>query len=380
MSIPGWKIFKISQCVLWILMMNVITVNPVQAQTEYEEELLESMGEKESLELLEELQELRENPVNINQAGIKELGKIPFLTQLFIQRIIKEREKKGFFSSWHDFKERLQIPEEIWNRIHPYLDIKGKRFENLSLQVRSRFQRNYSNRIHYQDLYPGSVWKMYQRIRISQKDVFNCALLIEKDPGETDPADHVVGFIKFENIYHTMQLLLGTYYIKAGQGIVLWSPYGFSKGVYPVSTMKKRSSDIRGYKSTDENNFLSGAAVAFHHPTFHLLLFGSGTGLDASLNMDGTIKSFPVSGYHRTAYEKETKETVTEYLWGLRAEIKIKYGRWGVTSLFPEYSRPVQRDLNNKNLFSFRGSRNYLYSLDFDLYCNRFNLFGEIAV
>ncbi len=376
----GWKIINISQCLLWVLMLNLMNLNLLQAQTEYEEELLESLGEKESLELLEELQELRENPVNINQAGIKELGKIPFLTQLFMQRIIKEREEKGFFSSLNDFKQRLQITEEIWNRIHPYLDIKEKRFENLSLEVRSRFQRNYSTRIHYQDLYPGSVWRMYQRIRISQKDVFNSALLIEKDPGETDPADHLVGFIEFENICHSMQLLLGTYYIKAGQGIVLWSPYGFSKGVYPVSAMKKRPSDIQGYKSTDENNFLTGAAVAFNHPTFHLLLFGSGTRLDASLNMDGTIKSFPVSGYHRTAYEKETKETVTEHLVGLRTEVTLIPGSMGITSLFTEYSHPVQRDLGNKNLFSFRGSRNYLYSLDFDLYCNRFNLFGEIAV
>ncbi len=378
MNIKGSKLIQYNQCLLWVLMLHFIVANPVQAQTEFEEELLESYGEKQWLELLEELQDLRKNPININKAGIEDLGRIPFLTQVFIIRIIKEREKRDLFTSLQDFRNRLSIDKEMWLRIKPYLCI-GTKYEDFSLNIRSRFQRSYSNLIKYDDLYPGSVWKIYQRIRFSQKDVFKSALLMEKDAGETDLIDHLVGFIEIKNVYNNIKLVVGNFYLKSGQGLVMWSPYGFSKGVYPVTLVKKNTSEIKGYKSTDENNFLTGGAADANFGIFHLMLFGSGSLLDASLNCDGTISSFPTSGYHRTESEKKRKDNVTENLIGIRADIKTTYGKIGGTSFLTKYSHPIRGDLEDKNLFSFTGSRNYIIGLDFDLCFNRFNFFGEIA-
>ncbi|MFO7889358.1 MAG: helix-hairpin-helix domain-containing protein [bacterium] len=373
------KRIEISQCLLWFLILTVMSLHPLQAQTEFEEELLESLSEEQSAELLEELQELRENPVNINRAETDDFRKIPFITQVFIQNIIRQREEKGSFSSLKDFRKRLQITGETWSKIKPYLRIKKRRLNNVSLNFRSRFQRNFSTLKNYHDQYPGSAWKMYQRIKVSQENIFKSALLIEKDTGETDPADHMVGFIELSNVYKEIRLLLGNYYIKSGQGLVTWSPYGFSKGVPQVSSVKKRSAGIRGYKSTDENNFLTGAAADVDLGAFHFLLFASGTRLDASINEDGTVKGFPTSGYHRTEYEKKNKERVTEGLRGIQATLTTKYGEVGASYLATRYSHPVKRNSGEKNLFSFTGHRNFLVGLDFDLCFNRFNVFGEIA-
>jgi len=363
---------------MWIFILSVLSLFPLMAQTESEEELLESLSEGQSSEILEELQDLRENPVNINKASIDEFGKIPFITQVFIHAVIRERQGNGSFRSLEDFRERLHIDAGLWNMIKPYITVKSNKFDGITFSIRSRFQRHYSDQENLNDAYPGSAWKMYHRIRLSRKNVFKSALLVEKDPGETHPADHLVGFVEIDNLYKNIRLVIGHYYIKSGQGLVMWSPYGFSKGVYPVSSVKRNSGAVRGYASTDENNFFTGSAAELSTGFFHLVLFGSCTRLDASFNSDGTIKSFPASGYHRTAYERDTKERITESLAGVRCDINEAWGSIGATYLFTKYSLPVKNS-GNKNLFSFEGRNHHILSLDFDVCFSRFNFFGEVA-
>lgn len=377
--IQGLEEFRINQWMLWVLILSVMSLHPVHAQTESEEELLESYGKEHAAGLLEEMQELRENPIDINRAGVEELQRIPFITQVLIHSIIRQRKEKGSFRSLQDFRSRLHIEPELWLKIKPYISIKKNRFRDISLQVRSRFQRNYSNQIDYNSLYPGSAWKMYQRIKVYQEDIFTGGLLIEKDAGETQLIDHLAGFIEFNNVYKNIRLLFGNYYLKSGQGLIAWSPYGFSKGAYPVYSVKKNASGFRGYTSTDENNYLTGGAADITLGAFRFLLFASGTRLDASFNEDGTVKSFPTSGYHRTEYEKKSKQRVTEGLGGIRATVTTKYGEVGASYLTIRYSHTVKKNSGEKNLFSFTGHRNFLAGLDFDLCFDRCNVFGEIA-
>jgi len=374
----GLKSIIISKYLMWIFILSVMCLCPLMAQTESEEELLESLAEEQSSDILEKLQDLRENPININQAGTEEFRKIPFITQVFIHTIIRQRQKKGAFQSLEDFKGRLHIDPELWDTIKPYITIESSTFKDMSFTVRSRFQNNYVGEENFYDAYPGSVWKMYHRISLSRKNVFKSTLLAEKDAGEPHPADHLVGYIDLKNVYKNIRVIIGNYYITSGQGLTLWSPYGFSKGVYPVSSVKRNSSAVKGYASADENNFFTGSAAELSMGSFHIVLFGSGTRLDASFNADGTIKSFPASGYHRTAYERTTKERVAESLGGICFDINEAWGSIGATYLFTKYSHPV-RYSEDKNLFSFEGRNHHILSLDFDCCFSRFNIFGEIA-
>lgn len=351
----------------------------LHSQTESEIELFESNQDQLSSEILDDLEQLQENPINLNKADTEQLEQIPFLTRTTISKIIEERRKNGLYKSMEDFKKRLHISTESWNSIEPYLCLKNRLFEGYSVESRSRFQRKFSNDEDYTIKYQGSAWKFYQRIKFSKTNFFNGAVLIEKDAGETQWNDHLVGYLESKNLYYGINAVIGNFYIKSGQGLIFWSPYGFSKGAYPVSSFRRASSGLRGYKSTDENKFLKGAALSIPLAGLKISLFASNTLHDASLNSDGTVKSILSSGYHRTDFEKKRKDNISEKLIGGRVVIKNRYGEAGLTGYYNNYSSPFKGDPPDKNLFSFCGKKNQVIGADYDFCFSNFNFFGEIA-
>ena len=48
------------------------------------------------------------------------------------------------------------------------------------------------------------------------------------------------------------KLVLGDYLLEFGQGLVLWSPYGLSKGADAVYPIKKRNNIIKPYTSSTD--------------------------------------------------------------------------------------------------------------------------------
>jgi competence ComEA-like helix-hairpin-helix protein len=82
------------------------------------ESLLEESDETtEYASLVEELQELHENPIRINTASPEEMQKIPFLNELQASRIIEYRRKHGPFFSVFELASIPGIGRDLAEKI-----------------------------------------------------------------------------------------------------------------------------------------------------------------------------------------------------------------------------------------------------------------------
>ena len=358
-----------------------IMVSPLFSQTEVEEKLLEEQGEKTASELLERLESLRNHPLNLNTATFKKLLTFPLLSPVQARMIILDRSQNGPFQSVANFRRRLNIDEDLWGRLSPYITISIKKPKKQNfIQLRWRHQTRLPKSSGYQTgKYLGSAWKGYQRVVLSMSHYLRGGLLIEKDPGEIRWNDHYVGYIETNHIPGLSKLLVGNFRIEVGQGLVLWGPYGLSKGANPLSPAKKHSRGIIGYTYADENNYLTGTAVETKIRNIRMLFLASRTPLDATLNSDGTVKSLPASGFHRTASEIDKKDRLHETVYGGRLTSSWSWGTIGVTGWWNRYSKRINKLDHTRYRFDFQGNHNSVIGLDCDLYSGRFNFSGEIV-
>jgi len=275
----------------------------------------------------------------------------------------------------------LKLDRDLLSRLRPYLIIPKKNtIKKKSLNLRWRHQKRLQQVSGYKTgAYTGSPWKGYQRVAITRGRHFQTGLLIEKDPGEQPWNDHLVGYIETDHLPGQARLLVGNFRAEMGQGLVLWGPYGLYKGADPVAPVKKRSRGILGYTYSDENRYLTGGAIESRIRKIHLTVYASHTRLDASINSDETVTSFPASGLHRTESEVNKKNRLHETLVGGRVAYSKSWGTLGATGWWSRYSREVKREDPTRYRFAFDGEQNDVVGIDYDLFLGRFNLVGEIA-
>ena len=354
---------------------------PAISQTQTEENLLEGQTDATSSEFLEHLEWLRHHPIDLNKATLKTLELLNFLSPVKARQIIDERSKNGFFKSWNDFQKRLNFGKDFLKRFKSYLKIsKKKPKKEGSLKLRWRRQKSLPKKSGYKSgIYYGSPWKNYKRIGFRFSNHFHGGLLSEKDPGEDKWNDHFVGYFAVDGLSILKKFLIGNFRAEVGQGLVLWGPYGLLKGADPLAPVKKRERGIVGFLYSSETGYFTGTAAEIGRGFFSLTMLVSRTPMDATLNSDGTVKSFSFSGLHRTQLEISKKDRLTENLYGGRIKGTWHFGTIGITWWHNQYSKMISKNDPQRYHFYFSGNQNYVVGVDYDLFSNRVNLFGEIA-
>ncbi|MFC1502259.1 ComEA family DNA-binding protein [bacterium] len=348
-------------------------------QTEYEETLLEETYQADASEILERLQQFRENPINLNTVRQKILEMLPVINSLLANAIIRERKENGLFKSATDFRKRMKVSRSEWQRLKPYFTIRGGPVTKKRVHLRWRHLVKYPAASGFKnEAYPGSPWKGYQRLIYTRDQNLRMGFLLEKDAGEKSWYDHVAGFLETK-IGNAGKFTIGNFRIESGQGLVLWGPYGFGKGGDPISPVNKRSRNIVGCSSSDENSLLTGGAWQKTCGSWESILFISGSYLDATLHEDGTVKSFSETGYHRTESELEKQNRVKETLAGGRLSFSQSWGTIGITGWWNRYSRKINPKNPEKAFLNFTGTHNSVLGIDFNLHIRRWNICGEIA-
>ncbi|MFH1943424.1 MAG: hypothetical protein ABIL68_15085, partial [bacterium] len=265
--------------------------------------------------------------------------------------------------------------------IRPYVFISRRRpKKQKALELRWRHQTSLPKSAGYESgAYLGSAWKEVQRVELSVDRLFNGGLLIEKDPGEPRWTDHLVGFVETDRIPGGSRAIVGNFRIESGQGLVLWGPYGLSKGADPVATVTKHPRGAVGYTYADENSYLTGVAIESAFRGEEIMLFASRTPIDATFNTDETVRSIPTSGLHRTQSEIEKKNILREEIAGGRLTTFTAWGTVGMTAWWSRYSHPIQKTDPTRYHFAFNGKQNSVVGADWDITLARLNLTGEIA-
>jgi hypothetical protein len=372
----------ISSCIIIFLLLNLISLSSVTfGQDEIEETLLESLDQKSASELLEQLESFQESPIDLNSADLKTLESFPLFSPVLARSIYQERTNHGRFDSWDDFHKRLKISSVLLKRLKSYFIINPvPRKKTDYFQFRSRFEKQIETSDAYQSgTYSGSPWKIYQRLLIFPKSHVYGGLLIEKDPGERQITDHHVGYVETDLIPGVDHCIFGNYRLELGQGLVLWGPYGLSRGSDPIAPVKKRNSRIKGYTSSDENSFLTGLALTKEMHQFRIIGFISRTCLDATPSSDSTVSSLSTSGFHRTESERLKKDMLQETLYGGYMAYQWEWGEIGLTGWSGQYSKSIWKEDSEKNYFNFQGDKNSIIGLNYNLFLKNWNISGETA-
>ena len=224
--------------------------------------------------------------------------------------------------------------------------------------------------------YPGSKSKIYNRLLASYSN-YNIGVLTEKDPGENSLTDLNTFFLQTKDNGYLTNLVAGDYTLEFGQGLALWSPYGFAKGADAIYPVKKKNRNIVPYKSANENNFFKGAAAAFSFNSYKLSAFYSSNKFDANIDsVSSGILSAPIDGLHRTTTEIRKRKSAKETFKGIRLDyISNKSINAGILY----YNANFSNSFLPSSIFDLNGNNFNYYSFYYDLFFNKVNIFGEVA-
>lgn len=366
-------------------------------ESEAVEDLIQEQEEEsDNSSAYEVIEEQLNNPVNLNTAEISELLSVPYLDLNTANKILEYRQKFGPFFSTNELYSVKEISPEIIPRILPFLtvsyesmetekeeDLFGRVAGNSDLNIRSRAAKDLQTRDAYKEnKFEGSGFKYYNRFIGDYQRRYQFGVLTEKDPGEKRFDEFTSFFLSVKDIGVLKNLLIGDYMIEGGQGITLWSPYGFSKGSEAVFPVKKYGKNIKAYKSTDENRFFRGAAGEIMLGNFSFTAFYSKNKFDANIDSSSySISSTPLTGFHRTDNEQLKRKKAEEILIGAKADYSSDFKTTGINlnigALYfnSKFSYPFM----HSSVYDITGNKFNYSSVYYDFYYHSINLFGEVS-
>jgi hypothetical protein len=375
--------------------------------------------------LTDQLNDLRERPININTASKEELLMLPGMTEILANSIIDYIRQFGNLTSLYELQAVPGFTPAIFNRIKPYCQVRESLAKDISPNTKHAAgpplkvmltdakhelllrwvtdveqEKGYTPPDTNSDgsltsRYLGDRNKYYLRYRMRYNQNLSVAVVGEKDSGEPirwDPSSSFYGVdftsahISVKNMGHLKSLVVGDYNIQAGQGMLLSTGLGFGKGSEAINAVKRQNLGIRPYASVNENQFLRGAAATVAFGDFYGTGFFSRVGRDANIAAQDTfsddvvlVSSLQITGLHRTETEIADKDAIFETAYGGRLEYKRRWLNLGATHYFQNFSSVIQPSTKDYNRYDFSGDYNYLTGVDFDITVRNFNFFGEIG-
>ncbi|MDZ7766987.1 MAG: helix-hairpin-helix domain-containing protein [Melioribacteraceae bacterium] len=333
--------------------------------------------------LYDQLEELQDNPININSADLNTLLSIPILDLGTARLIIEQREKHGDFYSTNELKLIEGIDRNIAEALQLFTTIdtyEPETFIDLSqfsLEVRSRYVQDLQQRRGFKEgRYLGEEYKSYQRLKFRSTNL-NAAILAEKDSGEKEFNDFTSFSLSLNEYSFIDKLTLGDYLVEFGQGLIYWGPYSFGKGAEAVRAISRSARTIRDYTSTDENQFFRGGAAKVNFGKIHLTAHYSNHNIDGNVDTsNGLITSLPISGLHRTDTELDRKNNVNEQTIGgiISAELFNGFDL-GVAFQNIRYDHPLEK----RDLFDPSGDNFNFYSTSYSWFYGNVRISGEVA-
>ncbi len=144
--------------------------------------LEESQDEDISSDLYDVLEDLLQNPVNLNTAGNSELQKIPYIDFSISKEIINHRNKYGLFFSTNELYSIKEIPSDIVKKIIPFVtasqnvaakdeNLFSNIFSNSKVYFRSRIKNELQTTDGFtKNKFTGSDLSLYNRLQIKYND------------------------------------------------------------------------------------------------------------------------------------------------------------------------------------------------------------------
>ena len=379
---------------------------PVSTTEQQLENLTDAdQSETEDDSYLQQLEQFRKNPVNLNTADENDLRELKILSGLQIANFISYRKLFGKFISVYELQAIPSWDTQTIKKLLPFITIAEP--INLADVFKTRFKGGEHNLLlRFSEVleksdgfdkttsgtkYLGSPQKFFFRYRYQYKNLLQYGIVGDKDAGEQffkgvqNKGFDFYSFHLFARKLGSIQALaLGDFTVNMGQGLIQWQSLAFRKSV-DVSGIKRQSPVLRLYNSAGEFNFHRGIGITIQKGKMEATAFASYRKLSANFVADTVsneefITSFLNSGYHRTESEIADRNKLGQFAFG--GNIKYKNANWhaGINAIIFNFSSPVQKRQEPYNLYAISGNGWSNYSIDYSYTHRNLHFFGEAAV
>lgn len=362
-------------------------------------------------DLVEYLQDLSDNPVNLNDTSSQALEGLPFLTDFQRKALRAYICQNGQMVSLNELfvingfdtvtirllKDFAKVEPVEWGR--PSLgELLRKGRSTVVTGAKTVFPRG---RGYQEDIYAGSQYRSYFRYGFKCGDRISLQISGDNDAGEAFGFggngyyrqygyDFYGYYLMLNGFGRVKRLILGKYQLQFGQGATLWS--GFAPWMSDASSLRRYGSGIRPASAFCEYGYLRGAAATFallsdkSRNNLDLTVFYSNVDRDATVSANSSEDGEPLfrsiyqSGYHRTDTEQSKKWQLGEQLYGGHLQFgnrKLSVGATAYATLLDNAIAPASFAYNT---FAFRGKENLNFGFDATYSYRNLTLFGEAAM
>jgi hypothetical protein len=385
----------------------------------------EAEDELDYSELIENLNYLKQNPLNLNFATGDELRSLILLSDMQVYHLLAYRETYGYFVTMYELQTVEGFDQHTIQQILPYITISAvPPATKIPLKNALRYGEN-TLLIRFQQLtqeqqgfrtpddsllavkpnsrYMGGPEKILARYRFRYGNKIRWGITAEKDAGEPFFKNRVNahqrslvedrlpnGFdfysfhLHFQDIGRIKSVAIGDYQLRFGQGLTMWNGLSFGKSG-DAAAPNRHATGLRPYSSSDENRFFRGAAIAFNFGDFDFTGFFSDNKVDANVSVEDsisgqeTITSFQESGFHRTPLELLKKNTARVSVMGGNLTFRKDRLKLGLTGFYTRLGANFQHGEALYQMWSFTGNENVNAGMDYGYVFHRMNVFGEIS-
>ncbi len=309
--------------------------------------------EQDYTQLIEDLINLAENPININIATTDDLKKFIFLSDFQINSLIDFRDSTGTILSIYELQTIPGFDIIDIQRLSPFIKVEQldkpqlpKNFYGRN-DLSFRYRTSVETPAGYSKSYTGSGYlgdknSYYARYSYRGGKHLQAGFIAEKDPGEPffdgtfrTGVDYLSGYISLSKIGIIKKVIIGDYHAEFGQGLTFWNSLSFGKSSNAVY-VRKRADGLVRHSSAYESQFLRGAGVTLSVLKADVTIFASYKNIDANISDtlesgDLAYTSLPETGYHRTASEIANSNTLTEFTTGANITYNTNRVKTGLT-------------------------------------------------
>lgn len=356
----------------------------------------------------EYLEILQTDPLNLNTASITELQELRLLSDQQISALVQYRRRFGDLLTPYELQAVPFFNLETIAQLMPFTTVDADRERTFRWrnvwrynrqQLFLRYQRILEPQLGYtlpdtvdRQRYLGRPERLYMRYQFRYSRNVSAGFTLEKDPGEPflDTIQRGPDFASFhayvQDIGKLKALAIGDYAINFGQGLVVWSGFGFNKSPYPLQ-VKRNSFTVRPYTSVNEALYFRGGAATYAiAPKINATAFVSRKAVDGNVDDIDTLEnevlgftSLQITGYHRTPNELADKDAIQEWVTGGELKYEGEYIDIGLTAAHTRLDADLTPTQRPYSQFRFNGDALTSIGLHYTGLYRNILLFGETA-
>ena len=399
-----YKMNKRWKTMLIICFSVFFSVNNLSAQSVWEEVIEQWVNNQESnsyqLEnLIESLDDLKENPLPINTATKEQLERFPFLSDLLIENILYYIYKHGPMFSDKELMLVKDMDQQTARCLKLFITFQQPVKEEKKLTLKNILKygkQELSTRVDipvytnegYQKENGYRGYSFYTNLRYSFRysDQVYWGVTAEKDAGEPffnrenkKGYDYYSPYLLIKNIGRLKTLALGNYRLNYGYGLVMNTDFSVGKTAM-ISTLGNKATGIKKHSSTDEYNYFQGIAGSISiNNRLSADAFYSYRTMDGIVDNE-FITSIKEDGYHRVVKDFEKKNTFSNQLIGSNLHYNGKSFKLGLTSVYNVFNKVLNPTDRAYNQFYPRGKEFFNTGVNYKVFWKQFTLLGETAI